>query len=252
MPLPIFPNPISLQDLQDTFGGTNPIGMNEYYRGGARVANIPDNSKVPTSGTISIEDFYGATGKITVVNDGTLTNVNMQTAFTINGVNYWTRNIEKEYINNGTIGSNNATLAALTVNGGRLGTFTLTNTGSILGAGGNGARVLGIPTNARSDAQNGGTAIQNNSSNYTLINTGIIYGGGGGGARGRNGGDGGQGGFGRYGTGFQRGVATTTLTRGGSCPGTAGQVPCNTALISGGNTSYNWCAGSPPKTTSGG
>ncbi len=245
MPLPTFPNPISLQDLQDNFGGTNPISMNEYYRRGNFVADITNNSLVPTSGTISLENFYGSTSKITVVNNGTLLNVNMQTVFTINGINYWTRNIEKEYINNGTIGSNDATLAALTVTGGRLGTFTLRNTGSILGAGGNGARVLGIPTNTRSDAQNGGTAIQNNSSNYTLINTGIIYGGGGGGARGRNGGNGGRGGFGRYGSGFQQGTSRITVTRGGSCPGTAGALPCNTALISGGNTSYNWCAGAP-------
>ena len=42
--------PISLLDIQNEFGGTNPIGINEYY--GAA-------GGVPTSGTISFDDFYG-------------------------------------------------------------------------------------------------------------------------------------------------------------------------------------------------
>ena len=41
---------ISLQDIQNEFGGSNPIGINEYYG----VA-----SGVPASGTISFDDFYG-------------------------------------------------------------------------------------------------------------------------------------------------------------------------------------------------
>ncbi len=41
---------ISLGDIQTEFGGSNPIGINEYY--GAA-------SGVPASGTISIADFYG-------------------------------------------------------------------------------------------------------------------------------------------------------------------------------------------------
>lgn len=43
--------PLSLNDIQTEFGGTNPIGLNEYY--GAA-------SGIPASGTISIGDFYGA------------------------------------------------------------------------------------------------------------------------------------------------------------------------------------------------
>lgn len=42
--------PISLLDIQNEFGGTNPIGINEYY--GA-------DTGVPASGTISFDDFYG-------------------------------------------------------------------------------------------------------------------------------------------------------------------------------------------------
>jgi hypothetical protein len=41
---------ISLLDVQNEFGGSNPIGINEYYGVAAGV---------PGSGTISLADFYG-------------------------------------------------------------------------------------------------------------------------------------------------------------------------------------------------
>lgn len=40
---------ISLNNIQTEFGGSNPIGINEYYGSGG----------APASGTISIGDFYG-------------------------------------------------------------------------------------------------------------------------------------------------------------------------------------------------
>jgi hypothetical protein len=46
---------ISLNDIQTEFGGTNPIGINEYY--GAA-------SGVPASGEISFDDFYGKSNYI--------------------------------------------------------------------------------------------------------------------------------------------------------------------------------------------
>jgi hypothetical protein len=49
---------ITLSDIQDEFGGVNPIGLSEYYRGGAYTTD--NNTSVPTSGTISLSDFYGA------------------------------------------------------------------------------------------------------------------------------------------------------------------------------------------------
>lgn len=42
---------ISLADIQGEFGGSNPIGLNEYYSAAAGI---------PASGAISIGDFYGA------------------------------------------------------------------------------------------------------------------------------------------------------------------------------------------------
>ena len=51
---------ISIDDIVDEFGGTSPDGLDEYYRGGTYVPDTATNSGVPTSGAISLEDFYGA------------------------------------------------------------------------------------------------------------------------------------------------------------------------------------------------
>lgn len=51
---------ISINDLATQFGGTTPHSMNEYYKGGANVPNISVNASVPTSGQISLDNFYGA------------------------------------------------------------------------------------------------------------------------------------------------------------------------------------------------
>jgi len=51
---------ISIQDIVDEFGGTGSHGLSEYYRGGSFVPNVDENSNVPTSGAISLDDFYGA------------------------------------------------------------------------------------------------------------------------------------------------------------------------------------------------
>jgi hypothetical protein len=55
---------ITLSDIQDEFGGANPIGLSEYYRGGAYTTD--NNTSVPESGAISLSDFYSATNTVTV------------------------------------------------------------------------------------------------------------------------------------------------------------------------------------------
>jgi hypothetical protein len=55
---------ITLAQIQTEFGGSNPIGLNEYYSGGSNVPSGTYNSSdvvIPTSGTISFSNFYGAT-----------------------------------------------------------------------------------------------------------------------------------------------------------------------------------------------
>jgi hypothetical protein len=51
--------PISLAQLRDEFGGTNPVSLGQYYRGGSLVPNSTLNASVPTSGAISLSQFYG-------------------------------------------------------------------------------------------------------------------------------------------------------------------------------------------------
>lgn len=50
---------ISFADLRNEFGGSNPVKLGDYYRGGARVPNTSGNSSVPTSGTISLNQLRG-------------------------------------------------------------------------------------------------------------------------------------------------------------------------------------------------
>lgn len=65
MPLPSS-GPLSLNDIQTEFGGTNPISISEYYAGGAFVpaGTSGTNGPVPSSGAISISNFYGTTAFI--------------------------------------------------------------------------------------------------------------------------------------------------------------------------------------------
>jgi len=50
---------ITMLDIQTEFGGpASPIQLSSYYRGGAYVT--PNNTSVPTSGQISLSNFYGA------------------------------------------------------------------------------------------------------------------------------------------------------------------------------------------------
>ena len=56
--------PLSLADIQTEFGGSNPIGLNEYYAGGSYVRvgqTSPVSGAIPSSGPISIANFYGTT-----------------------------------------------------------------------------------------------------------------------------------------------------------------------------------------------
>jgi hypothetical protein len=55
--------PIALSDIQTEFGGSNPISLSEYYAGGAYVpaGTTGTYGAVPSSGAISIHDFYGTT-----------------------------------------------------------------------------------------------------------------------------------------------------------------------------------------------
>jgi hypothetical protein len=55
---------ISLANLATEFGDSAPHSLSEFYRGGGLVSNSATNSNVPTSGTISLANFYGAQAAI--------------------------------------------------------------------------------------------------------------------------------------------------------------------------------------------
>ena len=74
---------ITMPQIQAEFGGANPIGLNEYYRGGTYVPNWSGTSSIPTSGTISLNDFYGAGNIPTITN---ITNRTNGGVFTISGL----------------------------------------------------------------------------------------------------------------------------------------------------------------------
>lgn len=73
MPQLPYSGPISLGDIQTTFvGGSNPISMSEYYAGGGYVPSgtvgYPGgvSTPIPSSGVISMANFYGAKNSVTV------------------------------------------------------------------------------------------------------------------------------------------------------------------------------------------
>lgn len=59
MPLP-GSGPMTLVMIAQQYGGSPPHSLSEYYRGGAYVTNVAGNLGVPTSGPISLSNFYGA------------------------------------------------------------------------------------------------------------------------------------------------------------------------------------------------
>jgi hypothetical protein len=52
--------PISLTDIATEFGGSAPLSLSMYYKGGAYVLDTDFAPNVPASGTISLNDFRGA------------------------------------------------------------------------------------------------------------------------------------------------------------------------------------------------
>lgn len=74
--------PIGLgTDLPAEFGGTAPFSLSQYYRGGGRVPNAPQNAAVPTSGTISLGEFYNTINVLTLTISGTVSNYNLYNEF---------------------------------------------------------------------------------------------------------------------------------------------------------------------------
>lgn len=65
---------LALSTIQTEFGGSNPISLSEYYANGTYVpaGTSGVNGAVPTSGTISISNFYGTSDVVISVTNQTV------------------------------------------------------------------------------------------------------------------------------------------------------------------------------------
>ena len=213
---------ISNQDLADEFGGSTPHALSEYYRNGGLVPG--NNTNVPESGTIALDDFYGAVNEIVHTQSSSTTNMQLSSTFGSN----WGSSVPKRLIINSgvTVGATGS--YALRINGSMGGSLVIQNYGSIQGQGGS------------ANGGDGGNAIQaDQTSNVTIINEsgGQIYAGGGGGGKGGSGGTGGRGGNGGQGGGGQY---TTTQHLG---TGWDGGVNCNDSCVSNAFGGGAYCQG---------
>ena len=162
--------------------------FSDLYRGGSLVrANAANNSStnlaanVPTSGEIQVADFYSQAKGFRKTYSSGATN---QDASDIFGDDYGVDYPKEIVINSGVeLGATSTSQEALQIDSGGAGTITITNNGTLTGAG-------GAAGSAGGDAFEADVAC-------TLVNNGTMRAGGGGGGPGGAGGTGGTGGQGR-------------------------------------------------------
>jgi hypothetical protein len=178
---------VSFSAIQTEFGGSNPISISEYYRAGSFVAdNIPANANIPTSGQISVNQFYGAL-KPYVFNatiSANTNNYNVNTAATSAGWNGVTPLLANITVNSGvTVSATVTTTAAMTIGTMPAGSIVnVTNNGVITGLSGTrGTYDRNVAGGA--NGKPGGVGILS-SALLNLTNNNVICGGGGAGGMG--------------------------------------------------------------------
>jgi hypothetical protein len=181
---------ISLANIQTEFGGTNPISLSEYYRSGIYVTD--NNTNVPTSGVITMSNFYGALNLFEYTISSNTKELVIDTAW-LTSVGWYAGSPMFITVASGVyLWSDDTSKAGLTLSPPSGVQFLLRNNGFIIGKGGAGGGVGGQSGGA------GGPAIVNNTSGVSITNFGLGYiaggGGGGGGTSAAGGGGGGAGG----------------------------------------------------------
>ena len=168
---------ITLAQIQAEFGGANPISLSEYYRGGAYTTT--NNTGVPTSGSISLSNFYGTVAQFSYTFSSSTQEVNLYSTLTSAGWNG--SDLVLVTINSGVyLWSDNTSTAGLTISGSFPNGLNIFNSGRIIGRGGNGS-------SSTSAGGNGGPAVSVSSSGVAITNNSGAYiagGGGGGGTAG--------------------------------------------------------------------
>ena len=172
---------ISADDIRTEYGLSGAVSFADLYRGGSYVRqkaanNLADNlaSGVPTSGALAFDDFHGtAKGfKYTFTTGAT-----DQDASALFGSDYGVNYPKEIVINSGVeLGATSTSQEALEIDSGGAGTITITNNGTLSGAGG-------------AAGADGGDAFEA-AVTCTFVNNGTVRAGGGGGGAGGTGGGG--------------------------------------------------------------
>ena len=201
---------ISLANIQTEFGGSNPISLSEYYRGGSFVSD--NNTSVPTSGLVSLSNFYGAVAQFEFTFSSDTQEADLRALAISAG---WNGSDQlKVVVNSGIyLWSNSITTGGLVISGAFPAGVLLLNSGYIIGKGGKGGNY------SSNNKENGGPALQITATvpvDVTNNASAFIAGGGGGGAGGNNIGGGGGGGAG--------GADGGTSYRGGAAIGLGGAI----------------------------
>lgn len=234
---------ITIQQIATEFGGSAPYSLSNYYRGGALVANTPANAGIPTSGTIRLSNFYGASKSRVTVNLVISSNTQNFDVYANRGPSYVAGNTDVVVtINSGIfVGASSTGVYAFTVsssfNAGD--TVAIVNNGTILGCGGGGG-AGGYGGNGGGGGGGGNTLQINRATRIT--NNGVVASGGGGGGGGgfgirndksaaQGGGGGGGAGYNGGGGGSPNGGAGST-TAGGA--GGGGQQNAGSGGVGGG------------------
>jgi len=189
---------VSFSALRTEFvGGNSAIALGDLYRGGSNIRKKAGNNpatnlaaSVATSGSIDISDYYGqAKGFSFTYATGSITESNLSAQF---GDDYAVDYPKIVTIpSNTTLGADDTAEYGLEVDSGASGTITITNAGTIIGAGGAGGSGGGANSGTGSAGSAGGDAIKIASA-CTFVNNGSILAGGGGGSGGGGGGKGGN------------------------------------------------------------
>ena len=97
---------ITINDIVTEFGGDAPHALSEYYRGGSYVTS--NNTDVPTSGTIALSDFYGASKGMTGTNTANDSSTSSATTYTFSSQSLGTADSSRIIVVTVGMGVNNA------------------------------------------------------------------------------------------------------------------------------------------------
>lgn len=189
MPLPAS-GPLTLTQIQAEFGGTAPVGLSEYYRGGPYVPASINTATVPSSGPLAVSNFYGTAKRVTIPLTISSPAYNYD-VYTNRGPNYvaGVSDIQVTVGPSAVVGSTStaayAMLVPSTFDAGD--TISIVNNGVIQGMGGTGGPSILGASNGPAGGTAGNALYVNRP--VSITNNSVIAGGGGGGGTGGGGQD---------------------------------------------------------------